>query len=296
MCPFCLLPLALMAIGAGGLGTALAAARNLTRKELPQLQPTKPIMIPNRVTAEELARHAVVSPEEWRAKRIELLEKEKAFTKHRDEVNAARRELPWVKVTKEYVFEGPDGPQTLAQLFDGRSQLLTYHFMFGPDWEAGCPGCSLFGDHVAGPLYHLPHRDVSLVMISRAPIAKIEAYRKRMGWEVKWLSSGQNDFNFDYHVSASPADQQSGQMEYNYRTEKLEEEELPGISAFYKNEAGEIFHTYSSYARGFEFSVGIFHLLDITPKGRDEDGSPLTWLKRHDEYAGASPVKSCCGS
>ena len=239
--------------------------------------------------------HTIVSQAEWLTARKALLAREKEFSKARDQLSAARRALPWVKVDKTYVFDGPNGKQTLPELFDGKSQLLVYHFMLGPGWVQGCPSCSFLADHFDGAVAHLAQRDVTLVVVSRAPLAEIEAYKKRMGWRFKWVSSYGSDFNRDYHVSFSK-DEMAGEVEYNYAMGKFPSEEAPGISAFIKDEAGEVFHTYSAYARGLDILIGTYHFLDFAPKGRDEDGLPWTmaWVRRHDEYEGAA--KSCCCS
>lgn len=228
----------------------------------------------------------IVTREAWIAARKAFLEKEKEFTQARDALSAARRELPWVRVDKEYTFDGPDGRKTLSDLFAGRSQLIVYHFMFGPDWEEGCPSCSYISDHFDGANVHLNHRDVSLVVVARAPLDKLEAYRKRMGWHFKWLSSLGSDFNYDYQVSFDPDEQAKGEVYYNYRTGSFPSDEAPGISVFYKNSNGDIFHTYSAYARGLDILIGAYNLLDLVPKGRDEEGLSYTmeWLRRHDQY------------
>ena len=228
----------------------------------------------------------VVSEAEWLVARKDLLTREKELTRLRDEVSRHRRELPWVKVDKEYLFDGPDGRETLADLFDGRSQLIVYHFMFGPGWEEGCKSCSYLADHFDGANWHLPHRDVTFVVISRALLAELEPYKKRMGWRFKWLSSHGNDFNFDYHVSATEEEKTKGKMFYNYRTDELMGDEMPGLSVFYKDDNDDVFHTYSTYARGLDILVGAYNLLDLVPKGRDEDdlGFTMDWVRRHDQY------------
>src|SRR5437660_5553281 len=192
----------------------------------------------------------IVSESEWLVARKDLLTREKEFTRQRDALSAARRELPMVKIEKEYVFDGPDGKETLADLFEGRSQLIVYHFMFGPGWEEGCKSCSYLADHFDGANWHLPHRDVTLVVISRAPFSEIEPFKKRMGWRFKWVSSSGNDFNFDYHVSFTKEEEAKVRVYYNYGMGEFMSDELPGLSVFYKNEDGDIFHTYSTYARG----------------------------------------------
>ncbi|MGB6803980.1 MAG: thioredoxin family protein, partial [Candidatus Sulfotelmatobacter sp.] len=230
--------------------------------------------------------HEVVSSKEWITSRKELLRKEKEFTRLRDELSQQRRELPWEKVEKEYVFDGPNGKVTLADLFGGKSQLIIYHFMFGPGWEAGCPSCSYLADHFDGSLVHLANRDVTLAVISRAPMPQIDAFKKRMGWQFRWVSSFANDFNRDYHVSFTK-EEAKGKVSYNYEMTEFPSEEAPGASVFYKNDAGEIFHTYSAYARGLDILVGAYNFLDLAPKGRDEDGLAfsMAWVRHHDRYA-----------
>jgi predicted dithiol-disulfide oxidoreductase (DUF899 family) len=229
----------------------------------------------------------IVSKEEWLAARQQLLAKEKKLTRERDVLAAERRKLPWVKVEKNYVFDSPTGKRTLAELFDGRSQLMIYHFMFGPDWEAGCPSCSIVGDHIGGSVTHLANRDVTLVAVSRAPLAKIEAFQKRMGWPFKWYSSFGSDFNRDYNVSFTKEEVASGKMYYNYKVQKFPSEEGPGASIFYKDANGDVFHTYSAYGRGLELVMGVYNWLDLAPKGRDEEGMTphaMAWVRHHDRY------------
>jgi predicted dithiol-disulfide oxidoreductase (DUF899 family) len=237
----------------------------------------------------------IVSREEWLDARRALLLKEKEATHLRDKVNAERMALPWVKVEKDYAFDTPEGKRSLSELFDGRSQLIIYHFMLGPDWEAGCPGCSFLSDHVDGALPHLNNHDVTWVAVSRAPVSKIEAYKSRMGWKFPWVSAAASDFNFDYHVSFTPEDLATDKVEYNFTSIAPENanDELPGLSAFYRNDKGEIFHTYSSYARGPEELIGTLMILDRAPKGRNED-TTMSFLKRHDEYEQAPKASSCC--
>jgi predicted dithiol-disulfide oxidoreductase (DUF899 family) len=227
----------------------------------------------------------IVSREEWLAARKALLAREKEETRLRDAVNAERLALPWVKVDKRYTFDTPDGRKTLAELFDGRSQLMVYHFMLGPDWEAGCPGCSFLADHLDGPLPHLQHHDVSLIAVSRAPLEKIEAYKTRMGWKFPWVSSQGSDFNHDFHVSFSAEDLAKGSVFYNFTETPTADahDELPGLSAFYRDETGAVFHTYSSYARGPEELIGTYMILDRAPLGRNET-KIMDWMRRHDEY------------
>jgi len=226
----------------------------------------------------------VVSHEEWLAARKEFLRKEKEFTRLRDELSRQRRELPWEKVEKQYVFEGPQGKQSLVELFDGKSQLLIYHFMFAPEWEAGCPSCSFWADNFNPNVVHLKHRDITMIAVSRAPYAKLAAYQKRMGWNFKWVSSYGTDFNFDYHVSFTPEEVAKKQAEYNYVTQRIGGPELPGTSVFSKDEAGNVFHTYSTYGRGLDLQNSGYNHIDLTPKGRDENGRGQFWVRRRDEY------------
>jgi len=230
----------------------------------------------------------IVSQDEWLAARKQHLVKEKEFTRLRDELSGQRRELPWVKVEKRYVFDGPNGMETLADLFDGRSQLIVYHFMFGPGWEEGCRSCSLLADHVDGAVVHLAQRDVTLMAASRAPLAQIQAFKERMGWRFKWVSSYGNHFNFDYHVSFTKDQMAKGKTYYNYKVRETSNEgEAPGTSVFYKDGTGEVFHTYSSYGRGLDVLIGAYNYLDLVPKGRDEDALAFTmeWVRHHDRYA-----------
>jgi len=227
----------------------------------------------------------IVSEAEWLIARKDLLAREKEFTRQRDALSAARRALPMVEIDKEYVFDGPDGRETLADLFEGRSQLIVYHFMFGPDWEEGCKSCSYLADHFDGASWHLPHRDVTFVVVSRAPFPEIQTYQKRMGWRFKWVSSYSNDFNFDYHVSATEEEKANGKMYYNYQMQDWLNGEMPGLSVFFKDEEDQVFHTYSTYARGLDILVGTYNFLDLVPKGRDENpDSTMDWVRRHDEY------------
>lgn len=233
-----------------------------------------------------MAEAKVVSRETWLTARKALLAKEKAFSRQRDELARERRELPWVRVDKDYVFEGPAGRLRLAQLFGRKSQLIVYHFMLGPGWEAGCKSCSYLADHFEGALPHLAARDVGFAAVSRAPFAEIEKFRERMGWRFPWLSSHGNDFNFDFHVSFRKEDIGKRKVEYNYALGDAQMDELPGASAFYKDAQGSVFHTYSTYARGLDLMIGAYNWLDIAPKGRDEEGLPhtMSWVKHHDRY------------
>lgn len=237
-------------------------------------------------------RAAVVPQAEWLAARKELLKKEKEFSRLRDELSRQRRALPWERVEKNYVFDAPKGKETLADLFGKRSQLIVYHFMFGPGWKEGCPSCSFLADTFDGAVVHLAQRDVSFVAISRATLPEIEEFKGRMGWRFKWVSSFSNDFNRDYHVSFSNEDRAEGKVYYNYGTMEFPSEEGPGTSVFYKNQGGEIFHTYSSYARGLDPMIGTYNWLDLTPKGRDEDGlaHSMAWVRHHDRYVDGQVV------
>jgi len=233
--------------------------------------------------------HKVVSHDEWIAARKAHLAEEKAFTRARDALSRKRRELPWEKIEKAYVFDAANGRATLADLFAGKSQLIVYHFMLGPDWEEGCPNCSLLADHFDGAVVHLAQRDVAFVVVSHAPLAQIETFKRRMGWNFKWVSSFGCDFNFDYQVSASPQEKAKGVVYYNYEETTFPSDERPGASVFYKNAAGDIFHTYSSYGRGLDLLIGAYNFLDLAPKGRDEAGLAygMAWVRHHDRYEGA---------
>ncbi|HVZ50601.1 MAG TPA: DUF899 domain-containing protein [Pseudolabrys sp.] len=240
--------------------------------------------------------HTVVSQDEWLAARKALLAKEKEFSKTRDALSAARRDLPWVKVDKNYVFDTPNGKRSLADLFGDKSQLIVYHFMLGPGWVQGCPSCSYLADHFDGANIHLAQRDVALTVVSRAPLAEIQAYQKRMGWRFPWVSAFGTDFNHDFHVSFAPDEKATA--EYNYAKSGFPREEAPGLSAFIKDN-GAVYHTYSTYARGLDILIGAYNFLDMTPKGRDEAGlrHGMAWVKRHDEYDAAPviPRAGCCG-
>ena len=233
-----------------------------------------------------MANHKIVSREQWLVARKEHLAKEKEFTRARDALSSARRELPWTPVEKDYRFVGPNGEETLADLFDGRSQLLVYHFMFGTDWDQGCKSCSFLADSYNGAVTHLAHRDVSMVTVSIAPLRKLEAFKQRMGWDFKWVSSEQSDFNRDFHVSFTDEERSNNTGFYNYRQSSFPMAEAPGISAFIKDADGQVFHTYSSYGRGLDMFITAYHLLDIMPKGRDENELPygMQWLRHHDRY------------
>jgi predicted dithiol-disulfide oxidoreductase (DUF899 family) len=222
---------------------------------------------------------------EWTAERVGLLAREKQLNRLRDELAEQRRLLPWVRLDKDYRFDGPDGPRSLPELFDGRRQLLVYHFMFGPDWDEGCPSCSFWADSFDGVAVHLAHRDVTLVAVSRAPLDKLTAYQQRMSWSFPWFSSAGSDFNFDFGVSFTTEQQQHG-GEYNFAHQQHPPEEAPGISAFATDDTGAVFHTYSSYARGLDAINSGYQLLDLAPRGRDESELSWTmeWLHRHDAY------------
>jgi predicted dithiol-disulfide oxidoreductase (DUF899 family) len=244
--------------------------------------------------------HRIVSRAEWLEERRKHLEHEKQLTRMQEALAAERRELPWVKVEKIYGFDGPNGRETLADLFGGKRQLIVNHFMFGPGWGEGCPGCSFGADHVDAALPHLLQRDVNYVAVSRAPLAEIEPFRKRMGWRFKWVSSHGSDFNYDFHVSFSDAQLASGKVFYNFAEQVVPpygRGELQGTSVFLKEDAGDVFHTYSSYARGGEGVLATYACLDLTPLGRDENGptrSLADWVKHHDKYAGLPDAKPGC--
>lgn len=229
--------------------------------------------------------HQVVSHEEWLLARKAFLAKEKAFTKAREDLARERRELPWVRIDKAYSFEGPEGRLTLADLFGKHDQLIVQHFMFGPDWNEGCPSCSFWSDNFNGIDSHLAARDTAFVLISRGPLDRLEAYRKRLGWTFRWVSSAGSDFNFDFGVSFVKGSDANG-PNYNYGSARVGGEEMPGISAFRRGDDGAIYHTYSTYGRGIDMVNGTYHLLDLTSKGRDEGGLPwpMAWVRRHDQY------------
>jgi predicted dithiol-disulfide oxidoreductase (DUF899 family) len=235
---------------------------------------------------EGLEDHKIVSKDDWIEARKALLKKEKEFTILRDQLSQQRRKLPWVAVNKEYVFEGPNGKETLAELFDGKSQLIVYHFMFDPSWEAACLHCSFWADNFNGIIVHLNQRDVTMIAVSRAPYSKLTKYEKRMGWDFKWVSSYDTDFNFDYHVSFRPEELDRKEAFYNYNLQDTNSSEREGVSVFYKDPAGRVFHTYSAYARGIDMLNVAYHYLDLVPKGRYEVGHefPQFWVRRHDEY------------
>lgn len=235
--------------------------------------------------------HPVVSRDEWLTARRAHLEAEKELTRQKDRLLAARRALPWVKVEKDYVFQGPEGPLTLADLFAGRSQLLVQHFMLGPDWKEGCVGCSFQADHVDAARQHFEHADLSFAAVSRAPYDRIAAFKRRMGWSFPWVSSFGTDFNYDYHVSFREDERKRGNVFYNFRTiDDPGIDELPGQSVFCRGDDGTIYHTYSSYARGGEELIGAFNFLDMVPKGRNEPDSIMQWVRHHDRYDDRTPA------
>ncbi|KAA0968219.1 DUF899 domain-containing protein [Aureimonas fodinaquatilis] len=234
-----------------------------------------------------MVHHAVVSQKEWTQARVSLLEKEKAQTRLRDAIAAERRALPWVKVEKDYSFDTEDGPRSLSDLFDGRSQLIIKHFMFGPEWSEGCTGCSFEMDHFEGAMLHIPHHDLTLVAVSRAPLKELLKFRQRMGWTIPWVSSASSDFNFDFGVSFTEEQRAAGRVVYNYREENFQIDELSGLSVFYKDEDGVVYHTYSTFGRGAEEILTSYMLLDLTPKGRNETGpnhNLTDWVLHHDRY------------
>jgi predicted dithiol-disulfide oxidoreductase (DUF899 family) len=226
----------------------------------------------------------VVSHEQWVTERVAFMAKEKEFTRLRDELSQQRRELPWEKVTKSYVFDGPRGKETLAELFGHRSQLVVYHFMFNPASNEGCPSCSFWADNFNGIDIHLAHRDITFLAISRAPLPKLEAYKKRMGWSFKWVSADESDFNYDFQVSFDAEAAKSGVAYYNYGTGRKVNEDMPGVSVFYKDQNGDIYHTYSTYSRGIDLLNTAYNYIDLVPKGRDEGERILSWVRRRDQY------------
>ncbi len=231
--------------------------------------------------------HKIVSENDWVEARKSLLIKEKEFTVLRDQLNQQRRELPWKAVNKEYLFEGPNGKETLTDLFDGRSQLIVYHFMFDPSWDAGCPHCSFWADNFNDIIVHLNQRDVTMIVASRAPYSKLAEYERRMGWDFKWVSSYDSDFNFDFDVSFTPEELDKKEAFYNYNLQDTNSPEREGVSVFYKDPASQVFHTYSAYARGIDMLNVAYHYLDLVPKGRDEEDHEFRqfWVRRHDEYS-----------
>jgi predicted dithiol-disulfide oxidoreductase (DUF899 family) len=243
----------------------------------------------------DIKEHKVVPHKEWITARKAFLVKEKKFTRLRDELSRQRRELPWEKVEKEYVFDGPDGKESMAELFGNNSQLIVYHFMFGPDWKEGCPNCSFWADNFNGIVVHLRERNTTMLAISHAPRKKLQAFQKRMGWTFKWVSSFDTDFNFDHHVSVKPEEMKKGKVYYNYTEIEPFSTECHGISAFFKDDKGEVFHTYSTYGRGLDMMNTAYHYLDLTARGRAEEGLDFTlsWVRHHDKYK-HSLSQPCC--
>lgn len=241
-------------------------------------------------------KHSIASRAEWLEARKALLAEEKQLTRQMDAISAKRRALPWVKIDKDYQFESGGGRVSLADLFCGKSQLVIQHFMLGPGWEEGCPSCSYMADHTDCMLPHLAARDVTMLAVSRAPLAEIEAFKKRMGWSFGWVSSHGSDFNHDFHVSFTEKDVESGKVDYNYTAQPFGSTEAPGISVFQKEADGTIYHTYSVYGRGVELMMGTYRILDLVPKGRDEDSLEWTmqWVRHHDRYDATSPSKCGC--
>ncbi|MFL6700116.1 MAG: DUF899 domain-containing protein [Vitreoscilla sp.] len=247
------------------------------------------------------AHHPVVSRDDWLVQRRELLEREKALTRQRDQIARDRRALPWVRVDKPYTFDTPAGRRTLAELFEGRRQLMVQHFMLAPGWEQGCKSCSFMADHLVGAQVHLEQRDLTVMLVSRAPLPEIERFRQRMGWDLRWASSHGSDFNLDFHVSFPSEARVGGEVDYNYRMTAFPKEEAPGISFFFKDDAGTVFHTYSTFGRGVEAMMMTYHLLDMAPRGRGEeqDAYGMEWVRHHDRYESApaaTAASSCCGA
>jgi predicted dithiol-disulfide oxidoreductase (DUF899 family) len=230
--------------------------------------------------------HPIVSRDAWLEARRQLLAREKEFTRLRDELSRQRRELPWVRIDQRYVFDGPGGKESLADLFGSKRQLIVFHFMFAPDWEAGCKSCSFWADGFNGILAHLDQRDVALVAVSRAPLAKLRAFAQRLGWTFRWLSSAGSDFNYDFEVSFRPQDRDAGTLVYNYAPSRTSMTDLPGISVFVRDDAGAVFHTYSCFARGLDMMNPAYQYLDLVPRGRDEGGLPypMAWVRHRDQY------------
>ncbi|AMO92756.1 hypothetical protein CFter6_0025 [Collimonas fungivorans] len=248
-------------------------------------------------TISEIKNHPVVSSERWLSERKTLLAREKELMRLHDQVARERRALPWERVEKDYVFDTTEGRRTLSELFDGRRQLLVQHFMLGPGWEEGCPSCSFMADHTDGMNVHLAQRDITLIAISRAPLAEIARFRQRMGWQFRWASSHGSDFNYDFNISFTPEERAKGEVSYNYVTQSFPHEEAPGVSVFYKDDAGDIFHTYSTYGRGVEVMMGAYNMMDLTPEGRGERDVPhkMEWVRHHDRYEpGPAAASSCC--
>lgn len=244
-------------------------------------------------TYDRVREHKVVTQKEWIAARKRLLVKEKKLSRLRDQLNQARRDLPWEKVEKEYIFDSPEGKVTLAELFAGKSQLVLYHFMFGPDWEEGCPHCSFWADHYDSVNHHIGQRDTTLAVVSRAPLKAIQAFKKRMGWRFRWVSSNHTEFNFDFYVSFTPEQIRTGKQFYNYAPLKMDIDEREGVSAFYQDDKGNVYHTYSSYARGIDLLNTTYNFLDLTAKGRDENPEHnQDWVRHHDRYRASAQKRT----
>lgn len=250
------------------------------------------------IASTAIAKHPVVSDEQWLEERQKLLAREKELTHLRDRIAFARRALPWRRIARNYVFDTPEGKRTLAELFEGRRQLIVQHFMLGPGWEQGCPSCSFMADHTDGMNIHLQQRDITFVAVSRAPLADIRRFRQRMGWQFRWVSSHGSDFNHDFAVSFTQEELASGEVYYNYAKRPFPAEEAPGISVFYKDDAGEVFHTYSTFGRGVEAMMGAYLLIDLAPKGRDERPAPhmMDWIRHHDRYESAPQARTAAAT
>lgn len=242
--------------------------------------------------------HPVASADAWLAARKTLLAREKELTHMKDQLARDRRALPWLRIDKHYVFDTPSGPRTLAELFDGRRQLVVQHFMFTPGAEQGCKSCSYMADHTNGALPHLAQRDTTVVAISRAPLADLQRMRQRMGWQFQWVSSGESDFNYDFHVSFTPEEIGTGEVYYNYRQQPFPHPDAPGVSVFFKDDDGQVYLTYSTFGRGVEVMMHTYNFLDLTPLGRNEDelSYPMEWVRHHDRYESAPAVASCCAA
>jgi predicted dithiol-disulfide oxidoreductase (DUF899 family) len=288
MCPACIASSALMAAGAA----STVGLTALTVKLLQGIQPKNKAKRRMSMAQSQTVNPRVVSQAEWLEARKDLLRKEKEFTRARDALSAERRKMPWVKVEKEYVFDTPGGTQTLSGLFGGKSQLIVYHFMFGPGWEQGCPSCSFLADHFDPSVIHLAQRDVAFLAVSRATLNEIEAFKKRLGWHFNWVSSNRNDFNRDFHVYATKHEIETGTAIYNYSQSAFPSDERPGASVFFKDKSGNVFHTYSTYGRGLDILIGAYNYLDLVPRGRDEEGLPhgMAWVRHHDRYSDAKLV------
>ncbi|MHA4867669.1 DUF899 domain-containing protein [Duganella sp. PWIR1] len=242
--------------------------------------------------------HPIASAGEWLAARKTLLAREKELTHMKDQLARERRKLPWLRIDKHYVFDTPSGPRTLAELFDGRRQLVVQHFMFTPGAEQGCKSCSYMADHTNGALPHLAQRDTTVVAISRAPLADLQRMRQRMGWQFQWVSSGESDFNYDFHVSFTPEEIGTGEVYYNYKQQPFPHPDAPGVSVFFKDDDGQIYLSYSTFGRGVEVMMHTYNVLDLTPLGRNEDelSYPMEWVRHHDRYESAPAASSCCAA